>query len=101
PEPELHEGRSLDRVEAVRLGLLEAERTVERTCALHRRERVEPHALEAELARAGDRCLSEGAPETRAARRRAHVEPLHLARAVPERPQRDAADDLDAYPAEQ
>ncbi len=57
----------------------------------HLRQRVEPHARVAELARAHDRSLGERAAEPGPARERANVEPLHLADRRLERADADAA----------
>ena len=55
------------------------------------RNGVEPHVCVAEPAGFGDDRLGEAAAEPGAARRRSHVEPLHLAGRVVDRPQAHAA----------
>lgn len=91
---ELEEEDALDRVVVVALDLPEAERQVERSRGVHRRQRVEPHRRVPELPGSGDHRSHQRPAGARPARGRPDVEPFHLAHAVLQRPQGDAAGDL-------
>jgi hypothetical protein len=66
-----------------------------------RREGVEPHRPVAEPPGLLDDRLDERPARTRASPHRLHVEPLHLADAVLDRPEGDAADDFLAVPRDE
>src|SRR5436309_732513 len=95
-QAELHEERPGDRILAVGYDLDEPERPIEGDRLFHRRQRVEPQTGIAERARLTDHGPGQAPPEARAPRRRTNVKPLHLAGAVADRPQRDAARELGA-----
>ena len=66
---------------------------VQRLRGLHAGERVEPHRGVAQPAPLGDRRLGQSPAEAAPTPRRLHVEALHLARPLVERPHADAPDD--------
>ena len=85
----------------VRRDLLEAEREIETLRRAHRGQGVEPHAPVARVARLAHGPLGQPAAPAAPARRRPHVETLHLRDAGLERAEGDAAHRLAALESEQ
>src|SRR5690242_13478955 len=88
---ELEKRCARHRVVAIRLGLAEAERPVQRLRRSHLRQRVEEHPAVAARTRLADHCLGKLPAETAATRHGPHVQPLHLARVFVDPPERNAA----------
>src|SRR5439155_14792606 len=99
---ELEVQRALDRILCVGGDLDEAAAAIERDRTLHdRRDRVQPHATVAGAASLVDDRVGEKRPRAGAPRLRPDVQPLHLADALAQVAQPDAAHRPAAQPRQQ